>query len=163
MAHGTRDGRTEVRGSITRSGSPSPSDAGPEPIDGHGVDAIVEGLGVGSGVQDDAGVGAYAINYANGSSRESYRIGLGANTTGISVYILGLEDKTYLARTYSASTFTGYCIKFKGLYVIDADVLHAAIHYGLTADPTGRDLGEGSGQVLLRGAEPRHPGLRGIQ
>src|SRR5664280_2434971 len=37
------------------------------------------------------------------SSREFYRIGLSANTTGISVYVLGLEDKTYLARTYGAS------------------------------------------------------------
>jgi hypothetical protein len=86
------------------------------------------------------GYGAYTITYARGSSREFYRIGLSANTTGISVYILGLEDKTYLARSYSASigkaSITGYCIKFKGLSVIDADVLHAAIHYGMTADPT---------------------------
>ena len=41
----------------------------------------------------------YTISYADGSSREFYRIGLSANTTGISVYVLGLDDKTYLART----------------------------------------------------------------
>ncbi|MGH3421254.1 MAG: hypothetical protein ACRDOD_16900, partial [Streptosporangiaceae bacterium] len=39
----------------------------------------------------------------DGSSREFYRIGLSANTTGISVYVLGLDDKTYLARTYGGS------------------------------------------------------------
>jgi hypothetical protein len=87
------------------------------------------------------GYGVYTINYANGSSREFYRIGLSANTTGVSVYILGLEDKTYLARTYRASigkaSITGYCIKFRSLSVIDADVLHAAIRHGMTADPTG--------------------------
>jgi len=49
------------------------------------------------------GYGVYTITYADGSSREFYRIGLSANTTGISVYVLGLEDKTYLTRTYEAS------------------------------------------------------------
>ena len=65
------------------------------------------------------GYGMYTITYANGSSREFYRIGLSANTTGISVYVLGLDDKTYLTRTYGASigkaSVTGYCIKFKRL------------------------------------------------
>jgi len=87
------------------------------------------------------GYGVYAINYADGSSREFYRIGLGANTRGISVYVLGLDDKTYLARTYGASigraSITGYCIKFKGLSVINADALQEAIQYGMTVDQTG--------------------------
>src|SRR5215475_8447972 len=65
------------------------------------------------------GYGAYTITYADGSSREFYRIGLSANTTGISVYVLGLDDKTYLARTYGGSIgkagVTGYCIKFRHL------------------------------------------------
>ncbi|WP_353509674.1 DUF1801 domain-containing protein [Intrasporangium sp.] len=68
------------------------------------------------------GYGDYTITYADGSSREFYRIGLSANTTGISVYVLGLEDKTYLAPTYGASigraTVTGYCIKFTRLSAI---------------------------------------------
>ncbi|HEY3545245.1 MAG TPA: DUF1801 domain-containing protein, partial [Propionicimonas sp.] len=87
------------------------------------------------------GYGAYTIHYADGSSREFYRIGLSANTTGISVYVLGLDDKTYLARTYGTSigkaSVTGYCIKFKRLSVIDADVLHAAIRHGMTLDQIG--------------------------
>ena len=83
------------------------------------------------------GYGGYTISYADGSSREFYRIGLSANTTGISVYVLGLDDKTYLARTYGASigkaTVTGYCIKFKRLSVVNVGALHAAIRYGMTA------------------------------
>ncbi len=83
------------------------------------------------------GYGVYTIGYADGSSREFYRIGLSANTTGISVYVLGLDDKTYLARTYGASigkaTVTGYCIKFKRLSVVNVEALHAAIRYGMTA------------------------------
>ena len=87
------------------------------------------------------GYGAYSIAYADGSSREFYRIGLSANTTGISVYVLGLDDKTYLARTYGAligkASVTGYCIKFRHLAVIDVDVLQAAIRHGMTFHQAG--------------------------
>ncbi|QTE28529.1 DUF1801 domain-containing protein [Pengzhenrongella sicca] len=91
------------------------------------------------------GYGVYTINYANGSSREFYRIGLSANTAGISVYVLGLEDKTFLARTYSdaigKASVTGYCIKFKRLSVINVDALHSAIHYGMTVDQASDHAG----------------------
>ena len=87
------------------------------------------------------GYGVHAINYADGSSREFYRVGLSANTTGISVYVLGLEDKTYLARTYGASigraSVTGYCIRFRRLSSINAEVLQAAIRDGMTIDHSG--------------------------
>ena len=82
------------------------------------------------------GYGVYTITYADGSSREFYRIGLSANTTGISVYVLGLDDKTYLPRTYGASigraTVTGYCIKFRRLSGINSGTLLAAIRHGMT-------------------------------
>ena len=80
------------------------------------------------------GYGAYTIQYADGSSREFYRIGLSANTGGISVYILGLKDKQHLAQTYGKTlgkaSVTGYCIKFKKLKDIHPDTLEAAIRYG---------------------------------
>ena len=66
---------------------------------------------------------------------------LSANTTGISVYVLGLDDKTYLARTYGGSigkaSVTGYCIKFRHLAVISVDALHAAIQYGMSVHQAG--------------------------
>lgn len=81
------------------------------------------------------GYGFYTINYADGTSREFYRIGLSANTTGISVYILGLKDKTYLAQTFGKdlgkASVTGYCIKFRTLKNINSEILEAAIKYGL--------------------------------
>ena len=87
------------------------------------------------------GYGVHTIAYADGSSREFFRIGLSANTTGISVYVLGLDDKTYLARTYGSSigkaSVTGYCIKFKRLSAINADTLQAAIRHGMTVDQKG--------------------------
>jgi hypothetical protein len=83
------------------------------------------------------GYGSYTIKYANGTTREFFQIGISANTTGISVYIMGLKDKTYLAGTYGKelgkASITGYCIKFKTLKDINLDVLEAAIRYGFDA------------------------------
>ncbi len=80
------------------------------------------------------GYGSYIINYADGTTKEFYQIGLSANKTGISVYILGIEDKKYLAETYAGTlgkaTVTGYCIRFKTLKDINTDVLEAAIRFG---------------------------------
>src|SRR5712672_4743566 len=71
------------------------------------------------------GYGLQAIKYADGTTREFYQIGMSANTTGISVYILGIEDKTYLAQTYGKklgkASVSGYCIKFKALKDINID------------------------------------------
>lgn len=81
------------------------------------------------------GYGLHTIKYADGSTREFYQIGLSANTTGISVYILGIKDKTYLAKTFGKqlgkASVTGYCIKFKALKDINTEILEAAIRYGL--------------------------------
>ncbi len=83
------------------------------------------------------GYGSYNIKYADGTTREFYQIGLSANTTGISVYVMGIEDKTYLPQTYGEkigkATVTGYCIKFKKLKDINMDILEAAIRYGVKA------------------------------
>jgi hypothetical protein len=82
-----------------------------------------------------AGYGLQTIRYANGKSREFFQVGISANTTGVSVYILGLKDKTYLPNTYAKTigkaSVTGYCIKFKSLKNINMDVLESAIRYGL--------------------------------
>jgi len=81
------------------------------------------------------GYGLQRIKYADGKTREFYQIGMSANTTGISVYILGIEDKTYLARTFGKklgkASVTGYCIKFKALKDTNLDTLEAAIRYGV--------------------------------
>jgi hypothetical protein len=83
------------------------------------------------------GYGSYTIKYANGKTRDFFQIGLSANTTGISVYVLGIKDKTHLAQTYGKkigkASVTGYCIKFKTLKDINIDVLEAAIRYGVEA------------------------------
>ena len=81
------------------------------------------------------GYGTLTIDYANGTSRDFYRIGLSANTTGISLYIMGLEDKNLLRQTFGErlgkASVTGYCIKFRSLKDIDPATLEKAIHFGL--------------------------------
>ncbi len=83
------------------------------------------------------GYGAYTIKYADGKSKEFFQIGVSGNKTGISVYLLGLKDKKYLAKTYGKklgkASVTGYCIRFKSLKDINVDTLEAAIRYGLAA------------------------------
>jgi hypothetical protein len=85
----------------------------------------------------NVGYGSYTMKHSDGTTREFYQIGLSANTTGVSVYILGIDDKTYLAKTYGKTlgkaSVTGYCIKFKKLKDINLPVLEAAIRYGLEA------------------------------
>src|ERR1700685_351721 len=80
------------------------------------------------------GYGFYTIKYADGKTRDFFQIGLSANKTGISVYILGIKDRKYLAQTFGKklgkAIVTGYCIKFKTLKEINLDILEAAILYG---------------------------------
>ena len=87
------------------------------------------------------GFGTYTIKYADKSSKEFYQIGLSANKTGISVYILGIEDKTYLARTYEnkigKASVSGYCIRFKSLEDINIDILESAVRYGIETSSEG--------------------------
>ncbi len=80
------------------------------------------------------GYGHYTIKYKDGTSKEFYQIGISANTSGISVYIFGINDKTYLANTYGKelgkASVSGYCIKFKTLKNININILESAIRYG---------------------------------
>lgn len=86
------------------------------------------------------GYGLRRHEYAGGKTKDFYQIGLSANTSGISVYILGLDDKMYLARTYAKklgkASVTGYCIKFKALKDIDIATLETAVRDGV--EQTGR-------------------------
>lgn len=83
------------------------------------------------------GYGSHTIKYADGTSKDFFQIGLSANKTGISIYILGIRDKKYLAQNYEKkigkASVTGYCIRFKALKDINIEILEAAIRYGAEA------------------------------
>ena len=87
------------------------------------------------------GYGLQTMKYADGKTKEFYQIGLSANTTGISVYVLGIDDKKYLANTFAKklgkASVTGYCIKFKTLKDINLDILEAAIQFGIKESSRG--------------------------
>lgn len=84
------------------------------------------------------GYGEQQMKYAGGKTKPFYQVGLSANTSGISVYIMGLDDKTYLPKTYGKklgkADVTGYCIKFKSLKDINVDVLETAIRDGFQGE-----------------------------
>lgn len=77
------------------------------------------------------GYGLHIMKYADGKTRDFYQIGMSANTTGISIYIMGIEDKKYLTSRFSEkigkANITSYCIKFKKLDDINIEVLKEAI------------------------------------
>ena len=81
------------------------------------------------------GYGLHTIKYTDGKTKEVFQIGISVNKTGISVYILGIKDKTYLTQTFGnklgKASVTGYCIRFKTLKDINTDILEAAIRYGV--------------------------------
>jgi hypothetical protein len=83
------------------------------------------------------GYGRQTTRYANGEARDFYQVGLSANTAGISVYIMGLDDKEHLSDTYGKTLgkakITGYCIKFRSARDVDMGVLKEVI-----ADALGR-------------------------
>ncbi len=83
------------------------------------------------------GYGSQIMTYADGKTKEFFRVGISTNASGISVYIMGISDKAYLPKTYSKNIgkadVSGYCIKFKTLKDIDMSVLTAAIQDGVMA------------------------------
>jgi hypothetical protein len=83
------------------------------------------------------GYGFQTMKYSDGKTREFYQLGISANKTGMSVYILGIDDKKYLAKKFGnqigKASVTGYCIKFKALKDVTIEVLEAAIRCGFEA------------------------------
>jgi hypothetical protein len=77
------------------------------------------------------GYGSATLSYATGDSRAFYKIGLSANTSGLSVYVMGLKDKKYLSETYGSrlgkAKITGYCIRFKSIKDVDLGVFEEVI------------------------------------
>lgn len=77
------------------------------------------------------GYGELQVKNKSGMGKDFYQIGLSANTTGISMYVMGLSDKNYLSNNYAErigkASVTSYCIKFKALSAIDLAVLEELI------------------------------------
>lgn len=81
------------------------------------------------------GYGSLILQYADGSAKETFQVGISANTSGISVYVMGVTDKSLLDHQFGKrigkATLTGYCIKFKKLSEVNAEVLNEAVALGM--------------------------------
>ena len=77
------------------------------------------------------GYGSQTLHYANGSSKEIFKLSISANTKGISIYFIGLKDKLFLKNNFENSIgkakITGYCISFKTISDIRLDVVEKAV------------------------------------
>jgi hypothetical protein len=109
------------------------------------------------------GYGHQVMTQAGGKSRDFYRIGLSANTTGLSLYIIGIADKAYLAQTWGErlgkASVTSYCIRFRTLSDIDMAVLEEVIRFGFQARNGAAD--RPAPAALRHGVRPANPGPQG--
>lgn len=82
------------------------------------------------------GYGRLEKQYAKGPPKPFYQVGISANSSGLTVYLMGVRDRAYLQQTYGATIgkaeLTGYCIKFKRLRDIDQTTLLRAIEDGFS-------------------------------
>ncbi len=81
------------------------------------------------------GYGMHLHQTAKGKTKELFQVGLSANSTGISIYIIGLKDKTllnqFIGDQLGKAKVTGYCIKFKSIQDINLNVLIEAILFAV--------------------------------
>ena len=86
------------------------------------------------------GYGQQTMLLAKGKSREMFQIGISSNTSGISIYLIGIRNKLDLADQFGhklgKAKVSGYCIKFKQLVDLDLTVLEEVLRLGikLTSD-----------------------------
>lgn len=86
------------------------------------------------------GYGQQTMLLAKGKSREMFQIGISSNTSGISIYLIGIRNKLDLADQFGhklgKAKVSGYCIKFKQLVDLDFTVLEEVLRLGikLTSD-----------------------------
>lgn len=77
------------------------------------------------------GYGEYTITYADGKTRPFYKIGISSTSKGISIYLMGIENKNFLKESVGSrlgkAKISGYCISFKSLNEINLDVLDETI------------------------------------
>ena len=82
------------------------------------------------------GFGNLQLETVKGKTKDVFQVGLSAHSTGISVYIIGLKDKTllnqFIGNKLGKAKITGYCINFKSLKDIDLEVLISAIQFGIS-------------------------------
>lgn len=82
------------------------------------------------------GYGSLVLKYANGTSRDFFQIGICATTSGISIYLIGMQDKNAIKDLFGTAlgkaTITGYCVKYKRLSDLHIETLNKLIAFGFS-------------------------------
>ena len=81
------------------------------------------------------GYGQQTMLLAKGKSREMFQIGISANTSGISIYLIGIRNKLDLTEQFGhklgKAKVSSYCIKFKQLADLNLTVLEEVLRLGI--------------------------------
>ncbi len=77
------------------------------------------------------GFGNCRLHYADGRHQDTFRLGISANSTGLSIHILGLKDKNFLndflGTRLGKAKITGYAIRFGKMKDVDERVLRELV------------------------------------
>lgn len=77
------------------------------------------------------GFGNCRLHYADGRHQDTFRLGISANSTGLSIHILGLKDKNFLTEFLGTrlgkAKITGYAIRFGKMSDVDEGVLRELV------------------------------------
>lgn len=77
------------------------------------------------------GLGQCRLTYSDGSFQNTFRLGISANNTGLSIHILGLKDKKFLVdflgTRLGKAKITGYAIRFGKMKDLDEVVLRGLV------------------------------------
>ena len=77
------------------------------------------------------GFGQCRLTYSDGSFQDTFRLGISANSTGLSIHILGLKDKKFLndflGTRLSKAKITRYVIRFGKMKDVDEGVLRELV------------------------------------
>jgi len=84
------------------------------------------------------GYGEHTIRYANGKTKDFFKMSISAIQSGISIYIIGLKDKTFLSAQFGnrigKAKITGYCVSFKAVQDIHLEVFDELISFALQSN-----------------------------
>ncbi len=77
------------------------------------------------------GFGNCRLHYADGRHQDTFRLGISANSTGLSIHILGLKDKIFLTEFLGTRLgkvkITGYAIRCRRMSEIEEGVLRELV------------------------------------
>lgn len=89
-------------------------------------------------VVSNPNIGYGICQLSKGKQKEFYQVGISATSTGISVYLMGVSDKSLLKQQFGSrlphAQMSGYCVKIKHLKEMDWLVFDELLAFGFSLE-----------------------------